>query len=99
MDRPGFESRRQKIESEGSRQQAGGSKQRAKGKEQRSETADRRLKTANSKVAFRSHSSRHRSSVICPGLYTLCAERYAPGAESSRLQAEEIRKGREKGDY
>ena len=79
MDRPGFESRRQKIESEGSRQQAGGSKQRAKGKEQRSETADRRLKTANSKVAFRSLSFRHRSSVIRLGYtcFALSAMRFA----------------------
>ena len=77
MDRPGFESRRQKIESEGSRQQAGGSKQRAKGKEQRSETADRRLKTANSKVAFRSHSSRHPSSVLGCTRFALSAMRFA----------------------
>ena len=34
-------------------------RQRAKRKAQRPESADRKLKTANSKVAFRSHSSRH----------------------------------------
>ena len=50
-------------------QRAGGSRQKAKGKEQSAETADRRLKTANSKVAFRSHFSRHRSAVVCPGVY------------------------------
>ena len=84
MDRPGFESRRQKIESEGSRQQAGGSKQRAKGKEQRSETADRRLKTANSKVAFRSHSSRHRSSVLGCTRFAQSAMRLALRAAGNR---------------
>ena len=61
-----------------------GSRQQAKSKGQRPETGDQGPETANSKVAFRSHSSRQRSSVIRPGVYTLCAERYAPGAESRK---------------